>query len=360
MSSILPTFPSDAPREGGLLDRLAFRSQTSASSLPRRLSDPSASTGASSSTSQPSAVRSRDGSRWLPTPDEQSHRVGFGERQQTGPTPKAAPELSRHSCDAAICSVAKVFETTELLESILCLLDTSDVLSLRRTNKHWNSAIQSSPHLRLHFFTYPQWERPPSEYQLLPLSVPGVTIEKDEPIHLGQWMKVTLTPEAAKRICPEPEQRVRSRSIFEGLRGGLGRSSNDIWPNSPAKSVPGGRVKYADLHISQPPLLGMQAYLIHQTSTTTTTSGPRTASLAAAASTSQREPQAIAKVSCDSGITLGFLAETAQDLLTSQTSGPSNAGEVKVVFKAIISFCESDSTPRRSTRRNQRTVTRLG
>lgn len=328
----------------------------------RRLSDSSANPDATLF-SRPLAVRSRDGARWLPTPDEQIQHAGRGEWTEVSSEPDEAPLLHQHECSAAVCAVAKAFETTELLESILCFLETKDVLSLRRTNKHWNSTVHSSPYLRLHFFTYPQWERPSSQYKLLPINLPGVAIEEDEPIHLGQWIKVTITPEAAKRICPEPKQRVRSRSIFEGLRGGLGRSSNDAWPASTATPATNGSLKYETLHIAQPPLLGMQAFLVHESSTSESLPTPTTsfAAMSLLGGVPRRHgPTAVAKLSCDSGITLGFLAETAQELLGSQRSGPSSATDVKVVFKAIISFGPADTSPRRSSRRNLRTVTRIG
>lgn len=278
--------------------------------------------------------------------------------------PAQVHPMPEHKCSSAVCAVAKVFGTTELLESILCSLDTKDVLYLRRISKQWDTTVQSSPYLRLHFFTYPQWDRPPSEYQLLPLKLPGVIIQADEPIHLGQWIKVSMTSEAAKRICPEPKQRVRARSIFEGLRGGLGRSSNDAWPASSNTASVTGSLKYEDLKIVQPPLLGMQAYLEGHGAQAESSTMPMTSfaamSLVAGAS-AQREPlPAVAKLSCDSGMTLGFLAETALELLGSRNSGPSDVTGMKVVFKAIISFCSTDASPRRGTRRNLRTVTRIG
>lgn len=309
-----------------------------------------------------------DGTRWLPSPDEQLHRVGAMDRAESTPEPDTPSPLEQHDCKAAVCSVIKTFETTELLEAILCFLDRKDVISLRRTTKRWDSLVHSSPFLRLHFYNRPQWKRPPSSYQLLPLSIPGITIENGEPIHLGRWIQVTMTPEAAKRICPEPRQRVRSRSIFEGLRGGLGRSSNDAWPAGTATEDEGGSLKREDLYIVQPPLLGMQARLIRQVRK----SDPERLAAGSAVSRdiggvaevsdeaqSPHEPPAIAKLSCDAGITLGFLAETAQELLGPRTSGPSNAGDVKIVFKAIISFGAAEISPR-ATRRQVRTVMRIG
>lgn len=340
------------------------------SSQRRRLSDSSAAAELSEAL-RPLSVRSVDGSRWLPNPDEQSRRSNLAERPESTAEHAEASSLPQHSCSEAVCAIAKVFETTELLESILSFLDTRDVLLIRRTNKHWNSTVYSSPYLRLHFFTYPQWERPPTDYQLLPFSLPGINVEKDEPIERGQWVKVSMTLDAARRICPAPKQRVRSRSIFEGLRGGLGRSSNDAWPASTAATVAmSSELRYEDLQIAQPPLLGMQAHIIHRSlGPDSPSSGPPPSPalrcpppspfLASRARPDSNSP-AVAKLSCDAGITLGFLAETAQELIGSLKSGPSHESEVKVVFKAIVSFSEGEVSPRKGTRRKLRTVTRIG
>jgi hypothetical protein len=72
---------------------------------------------------------------------------------------------------------------------------------------------------------------------------------------------------------------------------------------------------------------------------------------------SDDELRACAKLSCDAGITLGFLAETAQSLLNSQKAGPSNAKDVRVVFKTIMSFCGPEQATKKRTR--TRTVTPL-
>lgn len=342
----------------------APQSDTSSSLQRRRSFDPDFVSRVNPSTFRSVAIRSRDGSRWLPTPDEQSRREDRGEPTETVPAPVEAPPLSQHACSAPVCAVIKAFETTELLECILSFLDTTDVLSLRRTGRQWNTTVQSSPYLRLHFFTYPQWERPTTEYQLLPVNLSGVVIEAGEPIHLGQWVKASMTLQAAKRICPEPRQRVRARSIFEGLRGGLGRSSSDAWPGSTPATPATGGVKYEDLKIVQPPLLGMQAYIIRGDSALESAADPATSlaamSLDAGAPAADEGHPAVAKLSCDSGITLGFLAETTHELLGSQTGGSSSASGTRVEFRAIISFCANDASARRTSRRNLRTVTRIG
>lgn len=325
----------------------------------RRSSDPVGLTGAASAP-QP-FVRSNDGSRWLPGPNEQSHRTGsIHPSMNTQDHPTEAP-IQQHACSMQACSLAKVFETTELLELVLNELDTQDVLRLRATSRRWNTTVHSSPLLRLHFFTYPQWQRPSPQYQLLPLNLPGLTIAQDESIHLGQWISVTLTSETARQLCPGPQNRVRARSIFEGLRGGLGRNANDAWPATSSATNPTGTMRYDDLQIVQPPLLGMQAFIVdHIAEPAATTSEPATRIRRDLDSTSSSETAARAKVSCDSGITLRFLAETAQNLLVRQEGGPSNVLERKVMFKAIVSFCQPEASPRRRGGRSSKTVTWIG
>ncbi|KAK3700912.1 hypothetical protein LTR37_015715 [Vermiconidia calcicola] len=263
--------------------------------------------------------------------------------------------LVRHSCASAICAVKRVFETTELLELLLSFFDTQDVLASRRTSKHWDATIHQSPNLRLHFFTYGQWSRPGACYQLLPLSIPGLSIELGEAIHLGRWVKVSLTPEAARRVAPDPKpnRRVRSRSIFEGLRGGLGSRSegaSDSWPASKTTSTINSTLQYEDLLITQPPVLGMQAFIILPGAAAIKNNATDGLSI-------NTEPRACAKLWCDTGITLGFLAETAQSLIASQKAGPSSVEEATVLFKAIMSFCSPDGEPKKRT--NTRSVTRL-
>ena len=284
-----------------------------------------------------------------------------GNDVESSPCQQSPPPPEPHSCSSDTCSLAKVFETTELLELILGLLGTQDVLRLRGTSRRWNSTVISSPLLRLHFFTYPQWQRPASEYQLLPLTLPGLMIEAGDMIHLGQWISFTLTSEAARRICPEPKQRVRARSIYEGLRGGLGRTSNDTWPASSSTKGHDGKSSYEELQIMQPPMLGMQAYVVDAPSLTDPTpTEPTSLNLDDLDLNESPSSAACAKISCDAGITLGFLADTAQTLLAPQPSGPSQTTEKAVLFKAIVSFCQSESSAKRRGGRSVRSVTRIG
>ena len=303
---------------------------------------------------EPVAIRSSDRSRWLPAPDEQSHRIGLGSSSSSQPESSPSQPLEQHKCSYAMCAVSKVFQTTELLELVLSFLETKDVLTLRRTDKHWQSTVGQSPQLRLHFFTYAQWNRPGSQFQLLPLSLPGLTIERGEELHLGRWVVASLTPEAARRIVqnPKPNRRVRSRSIFEGLRGGLGsrsQNSSDAWPASRATPTSNSTLQYEDLFITQPPIVGMQAFIVWP------------GAIGDWERTEVEEesdlPPACAKLSCDAGITLGFLAETARSLLASQKSEPSNVEDARIVFKAIISFVPPEQAMRK--RNNNRDVTRI-
>lgn len=337
--------------------RLGPRASDPSQRRLRRFSDADRPLGDQPLRAEPLAIRSRDGTRWLPAPDEQSHRIGQKRTNSTldDPEPSPLPTLDEHHCKSAICAVTRVFETTELLELIISFLETRDVIGLRRTSRQWDYTIRQSPQLRLHFFTYGQWARPGSQFQLLPLNLPGLSFELGKELHLGRWIIITFTPEAARRISPNPQptRRVRSRSIFEGLRGGLGSKSygsNDTWPVS-APTV-NTTVQYEELFVTQPPVLGVQAFIVYFDKDTDEQN---------VTEVSDESPndglRACAKLSCDAGITLGFLAETAQSLLNAQKAGPSNAKDARVVFKTIMSFCDPEQAPKKRTR--TRTVTPL-
>ncbi|KAK0807313.1 hypothetical protein LTS16_018826, partial [Friedmanniomyces endolithicus] len=250
------------------------------------------------------------------------------------------------------CALTKVFATTELLECILGFLDTENIWVHRLTSPLWYATINTSPELRLHRHVYPQFTRPSSAFLLLPISLPGLVIELGKPLHLGQWISVTFTQEAVRRVSPgvNPGRRVRSRSIFEGLRGGLGSrqgGSNDNWPApAPMDTKPtnaNGTLHYGSLHITQPPTLGMQAFIIDLVTAPDPGSSDDKADV--------KLPAPCAKLSCDAGITLGFLAETAESLLPP-------GSEKSVMFKAIVSFSKSEPVPRK--RGVARSVTKIG
>ncbi|KAK4549417.1 hypothetical protein LTR36_006414 [Oleoguttula mirabilis] len=307
----------------------------------------------------PITVRSRDGLRWLPAPAEQTRTVGSRGADTSEAEPTSTVPLEPHACNAAICAVTKLFETTELLELTLSFLATKEILTLRRTSSNWNATIQQSPQLRLHMFYYPQFMWPADNFQLLPLSLPGLSVELGEPLPLGRWVEVTFTRDAARKISPDLPQRRprRSRSIFEGLRGGLGPRagpSTDLWPTlsgNPAETL-NSTLQYEDLFITQPPVVAMQAFILPPAKSAGTRDGHSDDGFS-----DEEEPAARAKLSCDAGITLGFLAETAQSLLTSNKCAVGEDGR-SIVFKAIVSFCTSDSAPRK--RSFARSVTRIG
>ena len=314
---------------------------------------------AASARRESAATLSKDGSRWIPAPDEVSsitrRRDSAACQTESAPT----TSLSQHTCTFAECAVTRLFETTELLECILGFSITNDVLPFRLINHKWNATIEQSPELRLNFFVLPQWLRPSTEFSLLPLSMPGLETKLGQPIDLGQWVQVTMTAEAARRIVPEHRltRRVRSRSIFEGMRGGLGsrtQKSSDPWPASKTSEPVSTLLQYADLHLTQPPILGMQAFILSDEAL-------RTQQVPDSwddeeVDNDTVEPSACAKLACDAGITVGFLAETAQSLLGS--SAPSNDRR-RVLFTAIVSFCQPAAAPPRR-RTNVRSVTRLG
>ncbi|GAB1738147.1 hypothetical protein NU219Hw_g2678t1 [Hortaea werneckii] len=368
----------------GLL-RLTHRPSTSSEvrQRPRRFSD--ADQLPSNLEPETLAVRSRDGSRWLPKPAEQteihgsrnlagssllatSHETKQDADLNTLSTPNKTSNL--HNCLSATCSLREVFQTTELLELILSFIETKDILAQRLTSKQWASTIIASPQLRLHFFYYPQFTRPADEFILLPLSLPGLLIQQGEPLHLGRWIHISMTEAAAKTIHPfdsTPRTRLRSRSFFEGLRGGLGAkpgSSSDQWPKAdehiinPSAGNPSiAALQYKDLFVAQPPVVGMQAFIY------TDAPSPSASSCSSeeADDSPTKPPCACAKLSCDAGITLGFLAETAQSLLRSRQAEPASsaaAEDVRIVFNAIVSFTKGESAPRK--RGASRRISRIG
>jgi hypothetical protein len=319
---------------------------------------------------QPGAVtvRSGDGTRDLPLPECEfrisRRRESNKDVANLGSAAAATHvELSQHQCQAKECSVAKVFETTELLEIILSNLETHEILNVRLTNKAWNDAVKQSPGLRIHLFAFPQYNRPAADFLLLPLRLPGLNIELGKPIERGQWIQATLTLDAARKIAPERNARrpvVRSRSIFSGLRGGLQRrpragSSKDVWPLTaePAVKPMGTALQYNDLYITQPPIVGMQAFAVPTKAGTVDQEAGDDDSFATGA-----------KLSCDAGITLGFLAETAQSLLPSaSTKSPSgieaSKDERKVAFKAIVSFTDGSPSKKPKNCESTRRVIRF-
>lgn len=295
----------------------------------------------------------------MTAPLERSTPARDGQSSVSQPPPPPSIPLEQHHCPASTCSILQVFETTELLELILNHLNTKDVLSLRRTSTHWDSTINHSPYLRLHSFAIPHWRRPGINYELLPLTLPGLRISPGQGIDKGQWIIASFTADTIRVILktpPPPKALVRSNSIYEGLRAGGGSRAKAAiataaWQSSRSSepfSQPSSPIPYRDLLITQPPLLGMQAFTIYADDAPSAT-----------AATSIDDENAVAdldfaaKCANYTGITLGFLAGIAQSLLAGETgeedgrpfARPSSSTSpsrrpVKVVFKAIMSFCE--------------------
>jgi hypothetical protein len=302
---------------------------------------------------QSTSILSADGSRRLPAPDEQSERYNLHSTESQVEAAATEP-VAPHICTASACALEKVLETPELLEITLTYLDTADVLNVQRTSKLWHATIHQSPQLRLRFFTYGQYERHGQDHEFLQLKLPGLSILPGEFIHLGRWVTISMTSEAASSIIRNPRPRVRSRSIFEGLRGGLGlqaQRGGGTWPADNETVLTASKsLEYEDLFVSQPPLFGMQAYLIsnkaQQPNENKEHKGEKNEE-------SQSEPAACAKIWCEAGITLGFLAETAQSILASNDPQPSDMADAKVEFKAIMSFTKAKvATKKRSTTRS--------
>ncbi|KAK3051811.1 hypothetical protein LTR09_007111 [Extremus antarcticus] len=338
--------------------------------------------------------------------------------------------IQLHSCTAEVCAVKKCLETTELLERILVFLPTSDILTVRWTNRKWNATIQESPELRLHFFTYSQWNRPGSDFQLLPVVLPGLTIERGATIHLGQWVTITITAEAARRILlsNQPHERADPKTVFDSIGGPSGSQGPSFLGRGSSHSAQktagtDSTLDYADLFVTQPPLPGMQVFQAvlreptieapaqsaedtglendaqalleslqtlpaselgrprlrcgagrapqHPTDFTGSSAAPRRLtgpvnwrrrnflpSMEGASAEPEVETRPRAKISCATGIKLGFLAVTALDIINSPTAAASEQKDVRVVFKAIMSFTEPEAAPKK--RPSTQTITWLG
>jgi hypothetical protein len=294
----------------------------------------------------------------LPMPIETSHIVSGKTSLPSASEHTESHSLVRpHSCEHPECAVAKVFETLELLEHVLTFLPTSQILSLQQLNKRWNSLITSSPRLRLHHFVKPQWRRPTSDFQLLPLALPGLGIKRGSAVHMGHWVEVHLDLAATQQILDtrsgSPAKSSLSRSPSYAYDFVCTRPES-LRESSISSSLPA----YADLLITQPPLKGMVAYLGDSDDDALNRASSATES---SEQLSSAFPAAHSKISCDAGISLGFVAEVAETLLKPRKTG----GKVKhredkrrVVFKAIVSYgVQSDAAPR--IRSTTRTVTSI-
>ena len=280
------------------------------------------------------SVRSSNKSKWPWMSDKQTST-----KELADPAPKPAGNLQsdsppQHECSSVSCSVAKVFQTPELLELILSFVDTQDIITLRTTCKMWNGIMKTSPQLRFHYFVIPQWNRNPINFQLLDFNLNGLSIKLGESLETGFWIYVTMDAQAARKICPnfKPTGRVRSRSIFEGLRGGLGSRSqrdSDTWPGHKKPEFKSPRLSLEDILVVQPPITSMLASYVP------TNDGPLE-QLDDHGSDPEIPP--CAKLFCDTGITLEFLADSALSLLAPKKSQPSCGAATEITFRAIISF----------------------
>ncbi|KAM0723532.1 hypothetical protein Q7P37_000519 [Cladosporium fusiforme] len=285
----------------------------------------------------------------LPQPSEVSH-ITSHIAQQPVTTPKPSSQaLEPHVCDRPTCAVSKVWETTELLEQILTHLPTDDLLLLRPVQRAWNGLVQESPALRLHLFVHPNWQHPATDFQLLALNIPGLMIRRGKPVHLGQWIEVHMNLQAAERILEDSRDRAQpTRSLWF--------DRDFIQPFHHRTPASQSQVNYSDLQITQPPIVGMQAFFVEA----------KAASSSGAPSKSDygeqpscEVPIAHSKISCDAGLTLDFLAKVSKSLQARIHAGstPTERENRTVIFKAIVSFCQSDTAPRK--RSGTRTITKI-
>lgn len=167
-----------------------------------------------------------------------------------------------------------------------------------------------------------------------------------------------MTPQAARTIsrkiyrrplrsCTKKRIHLPDEFVDGGDEDGGCASSSDSHHLSPQQ--------IADLLLTQPPLVGVQASVV-------AVGGEEEDSISRDREASDpNEPKELArsKLACDAGITLGFMAEAANflsrdlELLASggqgleDQNGKQREKDVVVVFRAIVSFCaQTDGAPR--------------
>jgi hypothetical protein len=160
-----------------------------------------------------------------------------------------------------------------------------------------------------------------------------------------------MTLEAAKEIMATvekiPDAGTTTFPLHPQLRSNLRRSTVRIAP--PRSSM---RPNHANLFVTQPPLKGMQAFLVNAQDGPLETAGLEDRQIAV--------PRAHAKMSCDAGITLGFLAEVAERMFEKRERllQHEDHQDTVAIFKAIVSYCvQSDAVPR--MRSATKTVTEI-
>lgn len=232
--------------------------------------------------------------------------------------------------------MAAVFETTELLEMILSFLEADDIVELQRTCRMWESLIRESPQLRPNLFAFAQWNREASGYQLLNIKLPGLHFELGEHVNRGRWFHISMGVKAARTV-------MGSTSHLAGF-GSYSRMAKASRVDPACEPSATGDLQHERLFVVQPPVVSVQAFIIE---------------VEESESSARNEPPgASAKLACDAGITLGFLAETTLSLLD-EGEKSSNLDESRsVVYKAIVSFCAPTVALRK--RSLVRTVTVLG
>lgn len=246
--------------------------------------------------------------------------------------------------------MVRAMDTTEILEHICSFLPTRQLLSLQLVNKTWRSLIWDSPQLSLHLFVLPRWSFPATDFQLLLLAIPGLEIKRGDPVHLGQWVEVRMTlgaaktiTTAAKYVAPSTKKITHAGNQLVPRPFKCRSSAVRVMPATP--SVP-------NLLITQPPLKGMHAFLVDAHGVTAEAVIPEDRQITV--------PTAHAKLSCDAGITLGFLAEVAEWMFEKRERllQREDHQNTVVVFKAIVSYyVQSDAAPR--MRSATRTVTEI-
>ena len=229
--------------------------------------------------------------------------------------------------------MVKAMNTIEILEHVCTFLAPIDVLQVQMVNKKWRSLVVHSPQLSPHLFVEPQWSHLATNFQLLLLAISGLEIKRDDPVHLGQWVEVRMSLAAAKGILATAKK-------------------NKISSLRPVPPILMLRPNYADLFVTQPPLKGMQAFLVDAHDVKSETATPEDQQTVA--------PKAHAKMSCDAGITLGFLAEVTEWMFEKRERllQAENHQDKVAVFRAIVSYCvQSDAAPR--MRSATKTVTEI-
>lgn len=291
----------------------------------------------------------------LPVPVETSHVVHRNPPAQDSQEEPQKLPLAIHTCDHSDgCAARKVFETNELLEGVLEYVSTTDILSLRLVNKQWASLVQASPTLRLHLFANAQWPYPAMDFQLLSVSIRGLEIRRGDPVHLGHWIEVKIDVDAADHILNDSCSPHKTFNTIRCASIGILSPPQERPKLQPNQVQP----RYDDLQITQPPITSIQAqtFLVRNTNS---------ASPSTSAGFNRRThdpPRGAAKLHCDAGITLGFLARTAKNLLIAGHSPlgssrlPFHTGS-HVLFRAIVSYCQTDTAPRERSRAE--TVTQL-